>query len=199
MRNSKSKPDESCSSILEDATLFTGLENIIQCFIDVNCPLVDKEVKFYKIQRTLEEAIEIAALAKMPSGKRYSHQRRIPQIVLGQARDRLLAVAMDLQKCTCFQELFDIVECEIGSIKGIGELTVYDTAYRIGVYLDLEPEVVYLHTGTRKGAKAIGVDVKQKKSISLKQLPAPFAILKPSEIEECLCIFEEELRKLYSG
>jgi len=177
-----------------DTTFLKGLGDIVQRFIDCNRPLADKEARFYKIQPTLEKAIEVAALAKMPSGKRYSHQRRIPGVVLERARDRLLSVLMDLQKCTSFQELFDIVEHEIRNIKGIGELTVYDTAYRIGMYLNLEPEDIYLHAGTRKGAKAIGIDVKNKKIISVDQLPASFAVLRPSEIEDCLCIYKEELK-----
>jgi hypothetical protein len=180
-----------------DKTLIKGLEEVVQCFIECNRPMADREARFYKIQPNLEKAIEIAALAKMPSGKRCPHQRRIPEIVLEQARDRLLTVSRDLQNSASFQELFDIVEHTIGSIKGIGDLTIYDTAYRIGMYLNLEPEEIYLHAGTRQGAKAIGIDTKNKKFLSVKQLPAPFAVLRPAEIEDCLCIYEEELRKLY--
>jgi len=191
--------EDYCCMPSSDKTLMKGLEDVVQRFIECNRPLVDKEARFYQIQPNLEKVIEIAALARMPSGKRYSHQRRIPEIVLEQARDRLLTVSGDLQKSTSFQELFDIVERTIGDIQGIGELTVYDTAYRIGIYLKLEPKEIYLHAGTRKGAKAIGIDTKKREFLSVKQLPIPFAALRPAEIEDCLCIYEEELRKLYSG
>ena len=39
----------------------------------------------------------------------------------------------------------------------LGELTVYDVAHRIGAYLQLEPDVVYLHRGTRIGARYLGL------------------------------------------
>ena len=43
-------------------------------------------------------------------------------------------------------------------IHRFGKLAVYDTACRLGVYLGLGPEVVYLHAGTTKGAKALSLD-----------------------------------------
>jgi hypothetical protein len=48
------------------------------------------------------------------------------------------------------------VRCEIGLIAGIGRLTVYDVATRIGAHVDLAPERAYLHAGTATGAKGTG-------------------------------------------
>ena len=66
-----------------------------------------------------------------------------------------------------------IVEACAKQIKGIGELTIYDTALRIGFYLDIYPDKVYLHAGTREGAKRlIGEDkVKNKKYLEMSELP----------------------------
>ena len=49
-----------------------------------------------------------------------------------------------------FNDLYAIVK--EASIKGIGELCIYDTTERIGTFLGVLPDEVYLHRGTRVGA-----------------------------------------------
>ena len=45
-----------------------------------------------------------------------------------------------------------VEECKV---KGFGELSIYDTAVRIGAHLRIEPDKVYLHAGAREGIKAL--------------------------------------------
>ncbi|MEK7411500.1 MAG: hypothetical protein AAB327_09000, partial [Actinomycetota bacterium] len=47
----------------------------------------------------------------------------------------------------------------VGHFDDLGPLYVYDTALRIGAKKGQMPKVVYLHAGTREGAKKL-VDVK---------------------------------------
>jgi hypothetical protein len=82
-------------------------------------------------------------------------------------------------------------------IRGIGALAIYDIATRIGGYLRLEPEVVYLYAGTSKGARALGLD--GAKTLDPKALPAAFRVLRPREIEDCLCIYAGDLARLRSN
>lgn len=77
----------------------------------------------------------------------------------------------------------------------MGALTIYDTAVKIGAHLGLEPTSVYLHTGTRDGARALGLDVRGG-TIPIDSLPPEFARLDADEIEDCLCMFKADLRKL---
>jgi hypothetical protein len=81
-----------------------------------------------------------------------------------------------------------------------GELTVYDAALRIGTYreLKLEPKEIYLHAGTRKGAKTLGFKGRRR-SIRLDELPKAFYRLKPYQIEDCLCIYAKVLKHLGVG
>lgn len=151
-----------------------------------------RELRFFAIQPTVERAVELAAAAKGPSGKRLAHQRRIPARVLDEAARRLLAHVKDLRCCCSFQELIEKVRDTIGPVRGIGPLAVYDTALRIGAHLNVEPEVVHLHAGTRDGARAIGLDV-ARDAISPSELPGPFTRLRPREIEDALCIYKAEL------
>jgi hypothetical protein len=95
--------------------------------------------------------------------------------------------------------LFELVREIIGPIPGIGELTVYDTAVRIGARFQLEPDRVYLHAGTRDGAKAL-LDVDgPREAIERDELPAQLRVLSPREIEDLLCIYKDALRASRAG
>jgi len=87
------------------------------------------------------------------------------------------------------------VERAIRGIDGIGALMVYDTALRLGAFLQLEPDLVYLHAGTRDGAAALGVD-RSRETVRAEELPAALQALHPHEIEDCLCIFKAQLKQL---
>jgi hypothetical protein len=69
---------------------------------------------------------------------------------------------------------------------------VYDTALRIGAYLHLKPELVYLHAGTRIGARNLGFD-SSAEFIATRNFPDEFRCLSASEIEDVLCIYKDEL------
>lgn len=116
-----------------------------------------RELRYYIVQRSLADAIREAALSRFPSGKRHPHQRRIPLHVLQAANTHLQAVAQRLGKANSFDELHGLIAQQIGPIPGIGDLAVYDISHRIGAYLSLAPEAIYLHAGTREGARALNL------------------------------------------
>lgn len=66
----------------------------------------------------------------------------------------------------------------------------YDIAHRVGIFRKLEPEVVYLHAGTRQGAKELGI---RGKVVSRRELPAEFRSLSPSELEDLFCNYKDAL------
>lgn len=153
------------------------------------------ELDFFQTMRSLNEAIQKAAMAELEDGKRHDHQWRIPAAVLARAGKALLAKGDQISMCTSFESLIELVETTVGSIRGFGELAIYDTAVRIGVRLGIEPEFVYLHRGTRQGAIALGF-ASSRKQLKVSELPAEFAKLRPREIEDCLCIYSSELAHL---
>lgn len=85
-----------------------------------------------------------------------------------------------------------LIERLVGRTRGIGELYVYDTALRIGAWLELFPGKVYLHAGTRWGARALGFDPKAR-ALEVSELPQELQQLEPYEIEDLLCIFKDKL------
>lgn len=96
----------------------------------------------------------------------------------------------ELHKTTDFTSLLGIVEsCKV---KGIGELTCYDTANRISCKIGVYPDKIYLHAGTKKGAdKLFGKRIK-KRFIDKSELPEPFksSELDCAELEDILCIYK---------
>lgn len=96
-----------------------------------------RELAYFRRLRTDEDAVRQAALARLPSGKRHPHQRRIPRASLEESARRLLGNLPVLRRASSFDELFDLIEASIRPIPKIGELTVYDTALRIGARFGL--------------------------------------------------------------
>ena len=136
----------------------------------------------------LDEAIDRAACARTPWG-RYSHQHRQSAAVLAECARRLQAIGKELASCTSFHDLFLRVERTLKDIRGVGELVIYDTADRIGHYLGLAPDRVYLHRGTREGAAALGLR-QGDQTISVKQLPEELQVLSNREAEDVLCTYK---------
>jgi hypothetical protein len=149
-----------------------------------------EEMRDFETERSPAAAVRRAALSQRRNGKRHPHQRRIPIALLGQAEERLQVVRPGLAKAADFATLHRMVQEEIGRIKGIGELTVYDIAHRIGAHFGRAPRLVYLHAGTRTGALALNI---KGDSFDPAILPEAFSRLSPAEIEDCLCIYKDEL------
>ena len=168
---------------------------IVRAYQKYNQADAEEFLKYYAELPSYSEALKQSALARSPHGKRNRHLRRIPESSLKRSYKRLQKC--NLEACQSFDELLEIVNREIRGIYKIGELTVYDTAQLIGAYLGLQPEVVYLHAGTKKGAAALGI--RRRESIEPSELPPPFHKLTPAGIEDCLCIYKKALKAIQAA
>lgn len=194
MPSTKTKA-RACSPASGSRIVLRSFKDVVQDYIARYRDRANNELASFEMLNSLEEAIERAARAEVEGGKKHDHQWRIPEAVLARAGKELLAKRAQISKCTGFDSLIELVETTAGSIRGFGELAIYDTAVRIGARLGMEPEFVYLHRGTRKGAKALGL-ASGGKYLKLSELPAEFTKLRPHEIEDCLCIYASELSRL---
>lgn len=167
------------------------LEGIVTAYLRNHAEQEAKYLRFYAIQKSLPDAITKAAMAELPNGGRFSHQWRIPGEVLARARDALLK--LDYGSVQTFAELYEQVARALRPIRGIGLLTIYDTTHRLGAYLNLSPQEVYLHAGVRVGAKALGLDA-WKAKLPMSVLPSAFQKLHPEQVEDCLCIYKDQLK-----
>lgn len=155
---------------------------------------------------TLQQCIKDAATALKGPIKtkhcKHLHQHRLVGQTLEDFSNSLLTMEVKIQKCKEFDILFEIVKsCKIS---GIGELTIYDTALRIGSYLNVMPTRVYLFRGAREGAmilfkKGYLIDVKLKNlgsTLLVSNFPKEFRSLEPFQIEQLLCIYKKDFKRL---
>lgn len=140
-----------------------------------------------------QSSLDVAVLSRTEDRKRHDHQRRIPESSLKAALERLrqrLPLPRDLRD---FDTLHQLIDSAIRDIPKIGELVVYDVTHRIGAQNQIEPNRVYLHAGTRLGARAFRL---RGKSIVVDDLPPEFRGLSPAECEDCLCIYHSEVGRI---
>lgn len=168
------------------------LERIVDEYISRHQERAARELRWFKIQRTFEQAVSLATRAEGPNRKRLSHQRRITKSALVESQQRLLGSLSVLRQAQSFEELHELVALLIRTIPGIGDLTIYDTSLRIGAKLNLSPEHIFLHAGTRKGAKQLGLNM-SREYLTLDEVPEQLRRLLPREIEDFLCIYKDQL------
>jgi hypothetical protein len=147
---------------------------------------------WFRRQPSLEEAVIVAARAVDCRGKRFRHQTRIKRTALAEAERTLLENLDGLRDSASFHELWLQIKRALSHIVGLGELYVYDTALRIGAYRNLSPDRVYLHAGTRTGAKRFGFNTADREWLDVSMLPSPLRDLRAEEIEDILCIYKDE-------
>jgi len=160
-------------------------------------PRTAKELKFFETMSSFELAVHHATLAIDRRGKRFGHQCRIPLASLKRAKVLLEAAIPRLKGCTTFHELHSLLLQVLGGVHGLGELYVYDTALRLGASRGRShyPEFIYLHRGTRLGARVLGLAASAS-YIARDQLPAPLRTLEPFEAEDFLCIYRDQFRNV---
>lgn len=159
---------------------------------------------FGDCRQTIEEVIRRACKSEVPTVNggmvRHSHQTsyRIPATALSEAADRLERRKSDVEKAADFVALLGTVEASIGSVARIGPLAVYDISLRIGAYKGLRPIEVYLHAGTREGARALGLSTNLR-SLPMSSLPSGLRSLSAEEAEDVLCIYRRALARINQG
>ncbi len=163
-------------------------EAIVSAYIHDHRADARDEMRFFESQPSLVDAIRNAV---RPGGRKHEHQYRIPSALLDEAERRLKVATANLVQAPDFATLHALIDSKIGRLPGIGPLTVYDIAHRLGAFLGKTPVLVYLHSGAKTGAAALGF---RGKAIRPEVLPAAFLRLSATEIEDCLCLYSDHLR-----
>lgn len=150
----------------------------------------DKHLADIKNAAKIENAIVLAATARDAEGRKHGHQNLIPPSDLQQFSDSILMRKDDIVAADSFGQLYNIIK--ESKVEGVGDLCIYDTAHRLGHYLGLSPDVIYLHRGTKEGATKLIGKIKEA-YISKDMLPVPFQRedLSNSELEDILCIYKK--------
>lgn len=188
------------NAILEDYALPLGkpigmtnktLSHFVRIYKRKHGPRLAAYLGYFQTLDSIEDAIRFACHGK--EGKIHGHQHLFGKAKLEQARKELQKYSEEIAVTESFDDLLTLVEDHTSSIYRFGVLAVYDTTLRLGAYLDVWPEVVYLHAGTKKGCKALGM-VTKGGTVEMDQLPKPIRSLEPYQAEDFLCIFKDQFR-----
>jgi hypothetical protein len=150
----------------------------------------DRVVDFTEESPTYRQAVIRACMSRDAQGKMHNHQSRVPakvQKALALVLIRRYKAVIRLQS---FDDLHELILAN--APKGIGPVTAYDVAVRLGAWLRLEPEVVYLHAGVRAGWETLTGQRSNGKDILLRnELPPELAALPADHVEDILCGWRE--------
>ena len=172
-----------------------------------NIPKLERVIKHYKLksrkqidglvllstaQKTLKDAIEVAAKSADENNKIHFHQRRVEKPELNSFAERLTLREDDINSAQTFDEIYEIVGSEKNEY--ITELTVYDVSQRIGAFKHIYSDKIYLQSGTKVGAENLLGHLGDKKFLMREDLPSPFQ--RPdftlADIEEILFQYKDE-------
>ncbi len=168
------------------------LERIIKHYKLKSRKPIDTHILFCKIQKTLNEAIEVAAKSIDENNKVHFRQRRVEKTELNRLAEGLSLREEDIKSAKDFDEIYAIIDATKNQY--ITEITVYDVAQRIGAYMNIFPEKIYLQSGTRTGAENLLGNLGDKKYLLREELPSPFQ--RPDftleDIEDILFQYKDE-------
>jgi len=140
---------------------------------------------------SMGRAIHHVAHAIDDQGICFSHQFRILRSARPVAAAILLENSPQLKACTSFHELHGFLESLLYPVYGLGEMYIYDAALRMGAFLNLSPEFIYLHRGTRDGARALRLNVRGRPYLEIRELPKELHCLSADDLESFLCAFKD--------
>ena len=168
------------------------LERIIKHYKLKSKKQTDGLVLFCMAQKTLKEAIEVAANSVDENNKVHFHQRRVEKQELNSFSKRLSLREGDIKASLHFDDIYDIINSEKNEY--ITELTVYDVAQRIGAFKNIHSDKIYLQSGTRVGAENLLGRLGEVKFLNREDLPSPFQNpdFTLTDIEDMLFHYKDE-------
>lgn len=176
----------SCRSTVKGDRL--SLKELVVRFRREHAGKLEEELQFFQTLPSIDIVIEHIATATDGDGRCFDHQFRILRAARPKARAILTRSAEKLRDCSSFHQLHSLLDELLSPIFGLGSLYVYDSALRLGAFLGLTPKFVYLHAGTRKGARVLGLGA-GREYLETRELPAPLQILTADQIESFLCTY----------
>ena len=108
----------------------------------------------------------------------------------------------EIKAVETFDRLYNLIkECSEAKLQ-FGQLAIYDAAVRIGAYLDIKPDFVYIHTGVKAGVtvlEELGYTNEQLSNRSyapLKEFPVEMHQMTEISAENSCCTLKERFKAL---
>lgn len=138
---------------------------------------------------TWSEALSRAWRSRFENGKMHGHQRRVAH-KLKEGLKVSLSDNIQPNDFNDFHSVYKWVKSVTDRVKGLGATTAYDVARRLGVWIGMQPTMVYLHAGAAVGAKKLGME---GETVSLNDFPREIQKLGATHAENFLCIYKNRL------
>lgn len=172
---------------------------------------------FFKTQSDLRNVIAYACCGvfEITRGShkfliRHNHQehfqghdgrhRGLPMNDAKEVTKRVRESINQIKNASCFDDIFNVIE-ECRSPQ-FGQLSIYDAAVRIGAFLNIEPEHVYIHTGVKAGVTVLEergytrVQLSNRRFAPLNEFPQEMHKMKPIAVENMACERKDEFKLL---
>lgn len=159
----------------------------------------DDVVEFCRKAPTWGVAVDRAVASRRPNGKMHNHQSKVKEADRRRFGERIIQDWPTPNNG--WPETFDAFHDRLEEIRphGIGPVTTYDVAVRVGAFLKLEPESLYLHAGVRQGWLALcpvepfGYARRWVgfKRIARSDWPTELQSWKADELEDFLCTYRQ--------
>ncbi len=162
----------------------------------------DQVVEYCRQAEDFPTAVRIAVESRDAQGKHHNHQSKVDINARRKFGRRIIRQAQrGALPMTDFDELHDALD-EIKPY-GIGPVTVYDVATRIGAFLGIEPTSVYMHAGVRQGFNAMVYALDRighpkadwffrnmrRDKVPVNNFPRPWDRLPADDVEDMLCTY----------
>lgn len=184
----------------------------------------DQVIIFCRKAPSFEDAVRRAVESRDENGKHHNHQskvdivarRTLGKLIVAKKREIKRIKKTLLSDDQALYARFDALHDLIDDIKpyGIGPVTVYDVAVRVGAYHGIEPQSVYMHAGVRQGIRALEAahsrwvlgdnpgpgpgralaDLRgaaRLKRVPMYLFPEPLNKMRADDVEDILCTYRE--------
>ena len=139
---------------------------------------------------TWSEAVERAWRSLGKNGKMYGHQYRVGKQLLDEGLKICLSRNRQSDSFNDFHAIYSWIRSVTEPTDGLGLVTTYDVARRLGSWLGIQPKMVYLHGGAAKGAKKLGI---KGETVPLNDFSIEIQKLGATHAENFLCIYKNRL------
>lgn len=187
--------------------LITDITNLINDYLREKAPELKATLDAYSKLDNLEACIGNLSI-NILTLKKSDHQQLIKPNLLEDFSKVIFKEINLLKNSSDFDDIYITISKLASTISGIGELTVYDASLKIGSYLSLYPEKVFLHAGAKEGANYLRELGLLKRTVNTKNsnlkarmqfksdFPEYFDMLTPWQLENFLCCKRDNLKNL---
>jgi hypothetical protein len=152
----------------------------------------DPVVDYCKEAPNLATAIGRACDGRRHDGKLFKKGSCVRTESKKELANKLRAKIETLRNAKDFEHIYGVVEAT--QVWGIGRMSVYAIAERIGAYLGIKPKAyLYLHAGPLEGWKRLMGYEPANGRVAVSVLPKPFRTIELYHVENLLCEYRELL------